>query len=158
MLPEGGDGMTTSAEPRDEIPAYEVGVAVVPLGQGVVISPDPRQERVASVPGYEDLRGTGRRAILIEKGEKAVNAATEALASQIATSAERIARVISEKISSTPRAGYVDLESVDVSFGVTLTVGLQAIFTSQAESSAQVTITLRCRAGTPSSTPVGSSE
>lgn len=126
---------------------YEVGVAITSLGQRETLT---QQERASgSVPGYEDLRGTSRRGVIVEKGEEVVSAATEALATQIAISAERIARVISARIPSTSRPGDVALESVEVSFGITLAAGLQTIFTTQAESSAQVTITLRRQAENP---------
>src|SRR5215813_13206999 len=96
-----GGRMTASANSMNENHHYEVGVAIVPFERWAAGS-DPGEERVASIPGYEDLRGTGRREILIQKGEDAVSAATEALASQIATSAGHIAKVINEKISSAP--------------------------------------------------------
>ena len=41
-----------------------------------------------------------------------------------------------------PESGKLGLESVEVSFGITLSAGVQALFTAQAESSAQVSITL----------------
>jgi hypothetical protein len=37
------------------------------------------------------------------------------------------------------------VESIEVSFGVTLAAGVQAMFTAQAESSVQVTVTLSPR-------------
>jgi hypothetical protein len=41
-----------------------------------------------------------------------------------------------------PAEGALGLDSVEVSFGITLAAGVQALFTTQAESSAMVTITL----------------
>jgi hypothetical protein len=125
-----------SGDPAAGKANYEVGVAVV--------STDSSQEReLGSVPGYEDLRGTGRGALLIKKGEQFVNDATEALASQIARSADQIAKAINEQIPPISRPGHMDLESLEVSFGVTLTTGVQALFTAQGDSSVVVTITLR---------------
>jgi hypothetical protein len=123
---------------------YEVGVAVVPLspergGRG-------QEPGSGTVPGYEDLRGHGRGALLIRKGQQVVDATTEVLAAQIARSAAQIAQTINTNIGQSARSGQLDLESIDVSFGVTLTAGLQALFTAQGESSVQVTITLKRRA------------
>jgi hypothetical protein len=138
----------TSAEP------FDVGVAVMPLRQMV---PAPRTESSpsagnsssgSSIAGFEEAKGGWRHPaetvpILIEKGEDAVRAATEAVAGQIGLAAQRLARSIEERMAISPSAGAaLDLDSVSVSFGVTLTVGLQAMFTAQADSSVQVTITL----------------
>src|ERR1700731_4474731 len=119
---------------------YEVGVAVLPLdtelgGRGT----GPGS---STVPGYEDLRGGRSGALLVRKGQQIVDATTEALAAQIARSAAQIAQTISAQIGPVAGSGQLGLESVDVSFGVTLTAGLQALFTAQGESSVLVTITL----------------
>lgn len=124
--------------------AYEVGVAIVPL-DGERVGRDPGS---STVPGYDDLRGRGRGARLIRKGQQVVDATTEALAAQIARSADQIAQTINAQIGPVAHSGQLDLESVDVSFGVTLTAGLQALFTAQGESSVLVTITLKRRTET----------
>jgi hypothetical protein len=120
----------------------------MPLRQMV---PAPRTASAAgadsSIAGFEDAKGGWRHPaenvpILIEKGEDAVRAATEAIARQIGLAAQRIARSVEEQVVTSSAAAALDLDSVSVSFGVTLTTGLQAMFTAQAESSAQVTITL----------------
>ena len=141
-------------EPASLVAGYEVGVAVTPLGRELAGPTDSTEKReLDEVPGYENLRGGKRTVVLFEKGEQFVNAAMEALATQIAKSADHIARVINEQVSSQPCPGYMELDSVDVAFGVTFSAGIQAVFTAQGESSAQVTITLRRRADSSSSRP-----
>jgi hypothetical protein len=71
-----------------------------------------------------------------------VQVATEALAAQIATAAQHIATSIEQQPIASPSPGHLGLDSIEVSFGVTLTGGVQWLFTAQAESSAQVTLTL----------------
>jgi hypothetical protein len=78
------------------------------------------------------------------KGGEAVRVATEAIAGQIGLAAERIAAAV-EARAVAPEPGKLSLDSVEVSFGITLTAGVQAMFTAQAESSAQVTIILARR-------------
>jgi hypothetical protein len=78
-----------------------------------------------------------RSAALIEKGEEAVQTATDAIARQVVLLAARISRVI----ESEAVAGVAGLESVQLSFGITLTAGVQALFTAQSTSSVQVTLT-----------------
>jgi hypothetical protein len=138
------------SEASDGVSFDEVGVAVV-----AIEAPGRDEFRKGAIPGYEDSwgradpsHGTTRRTVLVEKGDQAVRSATEAIARQIALAAERIARTIEQQ--AWPQAGADDLtlDSVQVGFGVTLTAGVQTIFTATAESSAQVTITLsRARAG-----------
>jgi hypothetical protein len=126
--------------------SFGVGVALhVPATGG----PDGGE----AVPGYDEAegrRGWGRPVadrvtVVIEKGEDAVRAATEAIAAQIGVTAQQIAVSIEQQAISHPAPGRLGLESVEVSFGVTLTGGVQALFTAEAESSAQVTITLARR-------------
>ena len=129
---------------------FEVGVAVV-------LADEPAEgsdgERNGAVPGYEDASGlkvrgkhaADRPPTLVVKGEEAVRVATEAIAGQIGLAAERIALAIEAQALAAPEPGKLGLESVDVSFGITLTAGVQALFTAQGESSAQVTITLARR-------------
>jgi hypothetical protein len=132
---------------------YEVGVAIAALdGYGAGLpdgGPGPGQ---SSVPGFEDTAGlkrakTGRNLDLIEKGDAAVRAATEAIAGQIGVTAQRIAAAIGAQAEPMAQDQAFALETVEVSFGVTLTAGLQTIFTAMAESSAQVTITLSRQTG-----------
>jgi hypothetical protein len=133
--------------------AYEVGVAVAALSDTLIVSPRDQEERTpGGVPGYDEALGRGkanaaRMPALIEKGEGAVQTATEAIAGQIGLTAQRIARAIGDEVAPPSGPGELGLESVQVSFGVTLAAGLQAIFTAQAESSVQVTLTLSRRPG-----------
>lgn len=127
---------------------YEVAVAVMLVGD-VGGQPDTSSERSGGhLPGYDDAIGRSwgqRRAVLLEQGEQAVGVATEALARQIAETAQRIGAVIAEQQVVSSASGAFGLESVQVSFGVTLSAGVQALFTAQAESSVQVAITLNRR-------------
>jgi hypothetical protein len=134
-----GSGRTTS---------YEVGVAIMPIAPVNGDGHEP-SVTVGSVPGFDETMGKGqsqseRRSALIEKGEEAVCAATEAIAGQIGLTAQRITAAIEAQVNMTPDQGAFGLDAVQVSFGVTLSAGLQVMFTAQMESSAQVTITL-CR-------------
>ena len=120
---------------------YDVGVAITPLAG----ASQGDRGGTAGVPGYEQLIGGRRTAILIERGEHAVAAATDALAGQIAVSASRIAHAIGDKLTQDPPPSSMELEAIQICFGVTFGVGVQAMFTAQADSSAQVTITLRAQ-------------
>jgi len=128
--------------------AFEVGVAI----QQLPLDGDDHGT-ADRAPGYEEASGGGwgrrwadRGSVVVEKGEDAVRAAAEAIASQIGIAAQHIARAIERQAPEQPATGLLGLESVEVSFGVTLAAGVQALFTSQATSSATVTITLsRCR-------------
>jgi hypothetical protein len=123
--------MTESVE--NTPPAFEVAVAIRS-------SDDSRPH----IPGYSEAtehRLRERASELIVKGDAAVKAATEALAKQIGETAQRIASQISAQTATPSASGHLGIESIEVSFGVTLTGGVQALFTAQAESSAQVTVT-----------------
>ena len=140
---EGDDVTESPASPHTE--PYEVGVAIVAAGQ----ASDDDNGRRDALPGYDDSWGRTahqpdgtRRVVLVEKGDQAVRAATEAIANQISLAAQRIATTIEKQDWSAPGPDTFGLESVQIAFGVTLTAGIQTIFTAQAESSAQVTITL----------------
>jgi hypothetical protein len=85
---------------------------------------------------------------LVVKGDAAVKAATEALASQIGVTAQRIAQAIEAQMTAAP-PGKLGVDAVEVSFGVTLAAGVQAVFTAQAESSAQVTVVLTRQSENP---------
>ena len=80
--------------------------------------------------------------MLVQKGEDILREATEALAEQIGATARRIADAIGRQEEASAKPGTFGLDSVEVAFGVTLTGGVQTLFTAQAESSVQVTITL----------------
>lgn len=71
--------------------------------------------------------------------------ATDALARQISRAARRIGEAVASDVAHGPEPGGLGVESVQVSFGITLTGGVQAMFTAQTESSAQVSITLTRR-------------
>jgi hypothetical protein len=68
--------------------------------------------------------------------------ATEAIAAQIGLATQRIATEVGDQLVPSSSSATLGLESINVSFGLTLTAGVQAMFTAQAESSVQVTITL----------------
>jgi hypothetical protein len=136
---------------------YDVGVAIVPFAHDLGDQRNASQSADAdTIPGYEDVSGRGRhspdrRPLLIERGEQAVRAATGAIAAQIGLTANRIATEIGEQLVSPSPTAELELESINVSFGVTLTAGVQAMFTAQADSSVQVSITLVPRRGTSAS-------
>jgi hypothetical protein len=123
---------------------FEVAVAVVPIAPAT----SDRDTRPSGIPGYDDTWGRSpdalgdRGQVLLRRGEDAVRVATEAIAAQIGVTARRVAGAI-ERESWPPASqdGGLALQSVEISFGVTLSAGIQAWFTAQAESSAQVTIT-----------------
>jgi hypothetical protein len=131
---------------------FDVGVALVPLQEIVPAQRDETQRASDSgIPGYDEVIGRGRphpadRApFLVQRGEAAVRAATEAIAAQIGLAADQIATAIGARLESSAPAGPFGVESVSISFGVTLAAGVQAMFTAQAESSVQVTISLSPR-------------
>jgi hypothetical protein len=134
--------------------AYDVAVAVMPVGgeeSGGQMSP---QESSGSLPGYDDALGRpwGRaRPTVLHRGEEAVETATEALAKQIAATARRMAAILEEQQLVTPSRETLGLESVQITFGVTFSAGVQTLFTAQAGSSAQVAITLSRHNGGSSS-------
>jgi hypothetical protein len=147
MLREANQSVT---DPRvqGKAPPFEVAVALQ-RPNGATAAPDYAADSAAggAIPGYDEAFGRrdsgpdGRRTLLA-RGEDAVRAATEAIAGQIALAAQRIAEVIDAEIDSPSGAEQMSLESVQVSFGIALSAGIQTVFTSSAESSAQVTITL----------------
>jgi hypothetical protein len=128
---------------------YEVGVAIVPLWRNLdAQSVAGESKRTGAVPGFDEATGRGRShsvdrgALLIERGEEAVRVATEAIAAQIGLATQRIATEVGDQLVPSSSSATLGLESINVSFGLTLTAGVQAMFTAQAESSVQVTITL----------------
>jgi hypothetical protein len=101
-------------------------------------------------PGFDQtagFRSQGRQArdFLLEKGDEAVRIATDSIARQIGLAAQRIAVAIDAQASTQTLPDSLCLESVEVSFGVTLSTGVEALFTTMSESSAQVTIVLSRR-------------
>ncbi|HEX7160074.1 MAG TPA: hypothetical protein VF223_02430 [Trebonia sp.] len=129
---------------------YEVAVAITPAaGEGR--APRPGDDGDGVAPGFDQtagFRSQGRQArdYLLEKGDEAVRIATESIARQIGAAAQRIATALDAQASQPAAPGSLSLESVEVSFGVTLSAGVEALFTAMAESSAQVTVVLRRRA------------
>jgi len=138
------------------VESYDVGVAVLPLRDGTGGRDNDRrvtESGADSIPGFDDVigrkgvRAADQLAPVIVRGEAAVQAAAEAIASQIGGVAQRLAASIDIEMSKSSAPPTLRLESVAVSFGVTLISGIQAMFTAQAESSAQVTITLSRQPG-----------
>jgi hypothetical protein len=130
---------------------FEVAVAVAPAYDLEVVPPPTPQDAPAGIPGVDDASWrhrepgpSGARPTLVQMGEDAVRDATEALAEQIGATARRIADAIGKQEQEQEQAepGTFGLDSVEVAFGVTLTGGVQTLFTLQAESSVQVTIKL----------------
>lgn len=134
---------------------FEVAVAFAPVEEVRVVSPGgalaPAED--GGIPGTKEAAGNLRfwqrqegqqRPTLVEKGEEIARKATEALAGQIGATAKLIAEAIGrQQAAALPaEASAFDLDSVEVQYGVTLSAGLQTVFTAQAESSVQVTITL----------------
>ena len=151
--PEEGDVMTS--EPGSPALTFEVGVAIMGTVEDVTMPADRDDKRGQVLPGYDDASGLkpfGRYAAdrVLVKGEEAAKVATEAIAGQIGLAAQRIAAVIESQAVAAPQPGELGLDSVEVSFGITLTGGIQALFTAQAASSAQVNITLTRRPATGS--------
>jgi Trypsin-co-occurring domain 1 len=129
---------------------YDVAIALAAIEP---IADEPGTSR-SEIPGFERAwGGHGNRfasapgSLVIEKGEAAVRQATEAIARQIGSTARRIAENVGLEDASAEPSDKFKLDSVEVSFGVTLTAGLQTIFTAQTESNVQVTITLTRASG-----------
>lgn len=138
----------TTLEAGSPVGTFEVGVAIVAADEGAAGPGDRDRQRGGALPGYDEVSGLklpGRRAALVVKGGEAVRVATEAIAGQIGLAAQRIAAGIEAQAVATAQPGKLGLESVEVSFGISLTAGVQALFTTQAESGAQVNITLTRR-------------
>jgi hypothetical protein len=134
---------------------FEVAVAFAPVEEVRVVSPGggPAPAEGGGIPGTKEAAGNLRfwrgqegqqRPTLVEKGEEVARKATEALAGQIGATAKLIAEAIGRQEAAAVPAepSAFGLDSVEVQYGVTLSAGLQTVFTAQAESSVQVTITL----------------
>lgn len=139
----------TASGTDNPVGTFDVGVAIVAAERNAVSPSDRDDHADASLPGYDEAFGlkqaADRGAAVVVTGGEAVRVATEAIAGQIGLAAQRIATAIEAKGLAAPGPGQLSLESVEVSFGITLTAGVQALFTAQAESSAQVNITLTRR-------------
>ena len=126
---------------------YEVGVALVAI-KPLPVGSDGAD---SSIPGFEPAWGRRDSAtpgsLIIATGESAAAEATGAIAKQIGQMAGQIAETVGLEAVSAAASGEFTLDSVEVSFGATLSAGIQTIFTAQGESSAQVTITLTRRSG-----------
>jgi Trypsin-co-occurring domain 1 len=128
--------------------SYEVGVSLVSFAESAPQSAQTGQNGTDqdTVPGYDDAIGvrkrTARLSTQIRRGDDAVREATEAIADQIGIAAQRIAETIDRQVTPSANGQSLALDEVEISFGVSLTAGVQALFTAQADSSAQVTIRL----------------
>lgn len=147
----GGSGAHV-AEDVPYVPnGYAVAVALAPATAPSGASEDDSASLAG--PGFDDTIGGFRRRVgrasdaVLEHGEEAVRRATEALAAEIGVTAQRVAASIERSMSAagSAPAGALELDAVEVTFGITLTAGVQALFTAQGESSVQVTITLNRR-------------
>jgi hypothetical protein len=125
---------------------YEVAVAITPVIDSSH-GPSFPARGTAARPGFDQTSGrhAAGSSSLLAKGDAAVRLATEAIARQIGLAAQRIAEAIDTQAISSPASGGLDLESIEVSFGVTLSAGIEALFTAKSESSAEVTIVLSRR-------------
>lgn len=139
----------TASETDSPVGTFDVGVAIVAPENNAVRSSDRDDHTDTSLPGYAEAFGlkqaADRGVAVVVKGGEAVRVATEAIAGQIGLAAQRIAKAIEAQGLAAPEPGQLGLESVEVSFGITLTAGVQALFTAQGGSSAQVNITLTRR-------------
>jgi hypothetical protein len=141
----------TSLDDSDEATpsagSYEVAVAMMPIGDRAPGSSNSTPETAITGPGFDQTAGrhATARSLLLAKGDAAVELATEAIARQIGLAARRIAESIERQASSSLSPSALDLASVEISFGVTLSAGIEAMFTAKSESSAEVTIILNRR-------------
>lgn len=124
--------------------AYDIAVAVVATDERL----ERAREATGGIPGFEDTLGRSSRsgtitgAVILQKGDEALRIATEAITRQITVTAQRIAETMNRASWPPPQQSELGLQGVEITFGVTLASGIQAIFTAQAGSSAQVTIKL----------------
>lgn len=144
----------SAMEDGSPIGTFEVGVAIVVPAEEPNRSGNRDDQQGGTLPGYDEAFGRKPpeeravrrlRSVVVEKGDEAVRVATEAIARQIGLAAQRIAAAIEAQAVAAPGSGELGLESVEVTFGITLSAGVQAMFTTQSESSAQVSITLARR-------------
>jgi hypothetical protein len=129
---------------------YEVAIAVAPDFRSSQEGAR-REENDRTEPGFDETSWRPQwhyaagRSSLLAKGDAAVKFATEAIARQIGVAAQRIAETIEAQTVTPANPGALSLDSIEVSFGVTLTAGVEALFTVKSESSAEVTIILSRR-------------
>jgi|SRR3954452_1841104 hypothetical protein len=102
-------------------------------------------------PGFEDASGVrerlshGARTVVVA-GEQTVLAATKAIGTEIARTADVIADQITNALDARvtqPVPGALGLDSVEVTFGITLSAGVQTVFSTKGESSTVVKIVLK---------------
>jgi Trypsin-co-occurring domain 1 len=144
------DSVPGEAEPP--FGQYEVAVAIAPTAW---VYPGPSFSAAGDAdadagPGFDETSGFrqhGRHAaqVVLAKGDAVVKLATESIARQIGLAAQRIASTIETQGLPASTPGTLALDSVEVTFGVTLTAGVEALFTATEESSVQVTIVLSRR-------------
>lgn len=142
--------MAASEERELPLGQYEVAVAIAPAvksphGNSIPGGPDAPPQ-----PGFDDTAGfslPGRHVAqaMLAKGDAAVKLATESVARQIGVAATRIAAAIEAQGAPSGPSGTLSLESVEVSFGVTVAAGVEALFTAREESSVLVTVVLSRR-------------
>jgi hypothetical protein len=140
---------------------FDVGIAVLPLQGSIPAQRTNDASPDGQVPGFDEAIGRRHSAVkppfVIRVGAAAVEAATEAIAAQVGLASRRIAASLGDQLAAAPVPGPFDLDSVTVTFGITLTAGVQTLFTAQGESSAQVTVTLTARRDQPAGhTPAAS--
>lgn len=141
-------------------PGYQVGVLLRrevvgdrPAGLPGEAGPD----RAGGLDGYDEAVGGWRRRVavagegLAELGEGAVRAVARAVAAQVGLVAEQVAASLEERDIAHAGPGRLGLDTVELTFGVTLTAGVgsavNAFVTAEGETSFQVTISLSRRPG-----------
>jgi hypothetical protein len=82
----------------------------------------------------------------LERGSRALEI-MDSLGEYIGDVSQRLAAAVDGASSGVDAAGGLRVESLDITFGVTLGAGIAALFTIQNESSAQVTVTLSRQQG-----------
>lgn len=116
---------------------FEVGVYVHPAAGG---------DETDAVPGYDNASGRwgerGQRAVV--RGREAVRAAVDAVGSGVGQAAEQLVDAVARQLPPDV-PGELGVDTIQVSFGVTLAGGVQALFTAQSQSSATVTVTMSRR-------------
>jgi hypothetical protein len=115
---------------------------------------DGREDREGRDPYDEAIGGRwlgAGRDKLVGLGEDAVRLASTAVAAQVATVAEQVAARLERSAISQAYPGQLALDTVELTFGVTLTAGtgsaINAFVTAEGESSFEVTISLTRRPG-----------
>lgn len=143
--------MTTSEEAELSAGKYETAVAITSAVISQPGAPFRGDEGDSAGPGFDQTSGFRAHArqvadTVLVKGDAAVKLATESIARQIGVAAQRITAAIeAQSMPAEGQAGSLSLESVEVSFGVTLMAGVEALFTAKEESSVHVTIILSRR-------------